>query len=534
MDGGDSAYYREGAEGGVAMKHDKGQFDSVQSRHLRSCESPLDEWKAEPVVLVIFGGAGDLGKRMLLPTLLTLYREKKLTADSYILGAGRRAMSDEQYRGLVRQSLERFGAEAVEGDEIERFCRRVSYLEADVRSEETYKQLCRRIAQISSQGRVEELIYYLAVPPSLIEPIVEGLFGRELCAGSLEPKVVVEKPFGSDKASASRLNELILKHLEESQVYRIDHYLGKETVQNILFFRFGNSIFEPLWNRRYIDHVQITVAEDIGIESRGEFYDAAGVVRDIVQNHIMQLIGFVAMEPPSGFEANLVRDEKVKVFRAIRPMSDEHIDEFMVRGQYGPGAIGGSAVCGYREEQNVAGGSNTPTFFAGEFFIDNWRWAGVPFYVRTGKRLSRRVTEICVVFKQPPLRLLGRTCDIIEANSLVFSIQPTEEMSLQLNVKKPGGGNEPHAINMNFDYAKSFEVKTRPAYERLLLDCLKGDLTLFARSDEVEAMWEVVDPIVSRWESVAARDFPNYDGGSDGPAESRALMEADGRAWRSI
>ena len=516
------------------MKHDKGQSDGVESRFLRGCEGPLEEWKAGPVVVVIFGGAGDLGKRMLLPTLLTLYREKKLAAGSYIVGAGRRAMSEEQYRGLVCESLERFGAEAVEREEIERFCRRVSYLQADVRSDETYEQLCRRISQISSESSIEGLIYYLAVPPSLIEPIIEGLFGRGLCAGSLEPKVVVEKPFGSDKASASRLNELILKHFNESQVYRIDHYLGKETVQNILFFRFGNSIFEPLWNRRYIDHVQITVAEDIGIESRGEFYDAAGVVRDIVQNHIMQLIGFVAMEPPSGFEANLVRDEKVKVFRAIRPMSDEYIDEFMVRGQYGPGAIGGEAVCGYREEQKVAGGSKTPTFFAGKFFIDNWRWANVPFYVRTGKRLARRVTEICVVFKQPPLRLLGRTCDIIEPNSLVLSIQPTEEMSLQLNVKKPGGGNEPYAINMNFDYAKSFDVKTRPAYERLLLDCLKGDLTLFARSDEVEAMWEVVDPIVSRWASAAAKDFPNYRAGGDGPVESNALMDADGRAWRRI
>ncbi|MBN2270524.1 MAG: glucose-6-phosphate dehydrogenase [Sedimentisphaerales bacterium] len=516
------------------MKDDKGQSESVESRHLRSCEASLDEWKGGPVVVVIFGGAGDLGKRMLLPTLFTLYREKKLAADSYILGAGRRAMSDEQYRGLVRQSLERFGAEAVERGEIERFCRRVAYLEADVRSDETYTQLCRRIAQISSQGRIKGLIHYLAVPPSLIEPIIEGLFVRGLCTGSLEPKVVVEKPFGSDKASASRLNELILKHFKESQVYRIDHYLGKETVQNILFFRFGNSIFEPLWNRRYIDHVQITVAEDIGIEGRGEFYDAAGVVRDIVQNHIMQLMGFVAMEPPSGFEANLVRDEKVKVFRAIRPMSDEYIDEFMVRGQYGAGMARGEAVCGYREEEKVTSDSNTPTFFAGRFYIDNWRWANVPFYVRTGKRLSRRVTEICVVFKQPPLRLLGRTCDIIEPNCLVLSIQPSEEMSLQLNVKKPGGGNEPYAINMNFDYAKSFEVKSRPAYERLLLDCLKGDLTLFARSDEVEAMWDVVDPVVSRWESAPARDFPNYDAGSDGPKESAALMDAGGRKWRRI
>lgn len=516
------------------MKDDRDQFEGVASRFLRGCEAPLDEWKGEAVVVVIFGGAGDLSRRMLLPTLLTLYREKKLAAGSYIVGAGRREMSDEQYRKLVRQSLEQFSSDPVEGKDIEAFCGRVCYLQADVRSDEAYEELCRRISRISSEGRTKGLVYYLASPPSLIEPIVEGLFGRDLCAGSLEPKVVIEKPFGSDKASASRLNEFILRHFKESQVYRIDHYLGKETVQNILFFRFGNSIFEPLWNRRYVDHVQITVAEAIGIEGRGEFYDAAGVVRDIVQNHIMQLLALVAMEPPSGFEANLVRDEKVKVFRAIRPMSDEYIDEFMVRGQYGPGEVGGEAVCGYREEEKVRGDSNTPTFFAGKFLIDNWRWANVPFYVRTGKRLARRVTEICVVFKQPPLRLLGRTCDIIEPNSLVLSIHPTEEMSLQLNVKKPGGGNEPFAINMNFDYAKSFDVKTRPAYERLLLDCLKGDLTLFARSDEVEAMWDVVDPIVRRWEERPAGGFPNYEAGSEGPRESTELLEADGRRWRVL
>ena len=272
----------------------------------------------------------------------------------------------------------------------------------------------------------------------------------------------------------------------------------------------------------------------MGIENRGGFYDAAGVVRDIVQNHIMQLVSLVAMEPPAGFDANLIRDEKTKVFRAIRPMDDEYIDAFTVRGQYGAGKIGPETIAAYREEAKVPDDSNTPTFFAGKLFIDNWRWAGVPFYVRTGKRLARRATEICVQFKQPPLRLLGRACDIIEPNSLVLSIQPKEKMSLQLNVKRPGVGNEPFAINMNFDYAKSFETKTRPAYERLLLDCLKGDLTLFARADGVEATWEVVDPIIRRWEKVPAKDFPNYEPGSDGPKESAELLKADGRAWRTI
>jgi len=305
-------------------------------------------------------------------------------------------------------------------------------------------------------------------------------------------------------------------------------------VQNILFLRFGNSIIEPLWNRGYIDHVQITVAEDIGIEGRGRFYEQAGVVRDIVQNHLMQLLALVAMEPPVGFEADLIRDEKVKVFRAIRPFEPGYIDNCVVRGQYGPGRIAGKTVCSYRRETDVAADSNTPTFFAGKFHIDNWRWAGVHFYLRTGKRLPTRLTEIYVQFKRPPLRLLGRSCDLVEPNSLVLGIQPKEHMSLRLYVKQPGIGNRPHPVNMDFDYAESFEIKTRPAYDRLILDCLKGDQTLFARADAVEAMWEVVDPIIERWQGVPATDFPNYRAGSEGPAAAAKLLEADGRAWRKI
>lgn len=516
------------------MGQDDAYRGSVESRLLAACDAPLYDLYRKPFVLVIFGGRGDLSRRKLLPTLFGLYREEKLARDSYILGVGRGEMSDEEYRGVVRKAIEEFGPGPAEQKEVKAFCERVSYLRADAGADEGYERLCRRISAIAADGRAESLIHYLAVPPSLIQPITEGLFRRGLCAGALMPKIIVEKPFGSDKASASKLNRLILKHFDESQVYRIDHYLGKETVQNILFFRFGNSIFEPLWNRRYIDHIQITVAEDIGIEGRGAFYDEAGVVRDIVQNHTMQLLALVAMEPPAGFDANMVRDEKTKVFRAIRPMSEEYIDRFMVRGQYGAGNAGGKVARAYRKEENVPADSNTPTFFAGKFYIDNWRWAGVPFYLRTGKRLSRRVTEICVEFKQPPLRLFGRVCDTIEPNSLVLGIEPKEEMSLQLNVKRPGAGNQPYAISMNFDYVKSFEMDRRPAYERLLLDCLKGDLTLFARADEVEAMWDVVDPIIARWAKTPAEDFPNYRAGSEGPKEASELIKADGRTWRVI
>jgi len=516
------------------MGQEERNRDSVESRFLETCDIPPEEQKVEPFILIIFGGTGDLSERNLLPTVFNLFKREKAVAGSYILGVGRREMTDRDYRGFVARALEKFGGDDSAKKAADSFLERVFYFRSDAESEGGYRELCRRIGEIGAASETGNLIYYLAVPPNLIQPVIEGLFSQNLCAGTGRPKIVVEKPFGNDRDSASRLNRFILQHFEERQVYRIDHYLGKETVQNILFFRFGNSIFEPLWNRRYIDHVQITVAEDIGIEGRGAFYDAAGVVRDIVQNHLMQLLALVAMEPPAGFAGDLVRDEKVKVFRAIRPMDRDYIERFVVRGQYAAGEVKGREVTAYRDEVNVPGDSSTPTFFAGKFHIDNWRWAGVPFYARAGKRLARRVTEICVEFKQPPLRLFGRTCDIIEPNSLVFSIQPKEEMSLELNVKQPGVGNQPFRIGMDFDYAGSFAVKTRPAYERLLLDCLKGDLTLFARADEVEAMWEVVDPIIRTWESEPAKDFPNYEAGSEGPTAAAELLGADERRWRTI
>lgn len=516
------------------MEYENHRLDSVESRFLPTCDVGVEDVRPGAFILVVFGSTGDLSRRMLLPTLFSLYQSDKFAEGSCVLAVGRRGLSAEQYRGSVRESLERFGPEGLDESEREGFCKRVDYLQMDLQADESYKRLCERIGELSGDRQDVSVVYYLAVPPALVHPIIERLFGRGLCRNARNPKIIIEKPFGNDRASAAVLNEFILKHFDERQVYRIDHYLGKETVQNILFFRFANSIFEPMWNRRYVDHVQITVAESIGIENRGAFYDPAGVVRDIVQNHIMQLLALVAMEPPTGFEADLVRDEKVKVFRAIRPMNDDYIDKFMVRGQYGGGVVGGEQAVAYRDEKDVPADSNTATFFAGKFFIDNWRWAGVPFYVRAGKRLTKRVTEICVQFKQPPLRLLGRTCDIIKPNRLVLSIQPEEAMSLQLNVKKPGVGNEPFAINMDFDYVESFETKTRPAYERLLLDCLKGDLTLFARADGVEAMWEIVDPIIRRWDSMPAEDFPDYEGGSDGPKESAELLKRDGRRWREI
>lgn len=515
------------------MKLKNANPSEVNSKFLKTCDVPLYDFKIEPFTMVIFGGAGDLSQRKLLPALYHLYHEEKLIKEFSILGFGLPEFSDAEYRRLSKEAIKRFGPAQSDEKRLNDFTKNLFYLPADLKDGKAYKNLYAQIDKLSQRrgAAKSNIIFYLAVPPTMLPVIVERLNQANLCKDT-NNRIIVEKPFGKDRSSAIKLNRSILKAFDENQIYRIDHYLGKDTVQNIIFFRFGNSIFEPLWNRRYIDHVQITVAEDIGIEHRGVFYEQAGVVRDIVQNHIMQLIALVAMEPPVGFEADLIRDEKVKVFRTIRQMDRDYIDTFTVRGQYGPGKINGGKVCGYRKEKNVSPISNTPTFFAGKFYIDNWRWAGVPFYVRSGKRLPQRVSEIYVEFKQPPLRLFGRTCDVLAPNSLILSIQPQEEICLGLSVKYPGIGNQPHAVHMEFNYEKSFNIKQHPAYERLLVDCIKGDLTLFARQDGVEAMWSIVDQIIRRWEQSPAKDFPNYAAGTWGPEEAHELLKRDGKKWR--
>jgi glucose-6-phosphate 1-dehydrogenase len=507
--------------------------EAVASKFLQTCDISFEKFTIEPLVMVIFGGTGDLSKRKLLPSLFHLYQGGELSKGFTILGIGRSPLPDGQYRDLIRGPLREFSVAPIDEKKMDEFCQHLFYLAGALEQRGTYEGLRQRIAEMAlpaSDGR-KQVVYYLAVPPQTTPVIVSRLKEHDLSRGKFHAKIIVEKPFGRDLPSARKLNQVLTEAFDEEQIYRMDHYLGKETVQNIIFFRFANSIFEHLWNRRYIDNLQITVAEDLGIENRGSFYEQSGVVRDIVQNHILQIIGLIAMEPPIGFAADFIRDEKVKIFRAIQPIDEKYTDLYTVRGQYGPGKINEKPVRGYREEKEVSPDSTAPTFFAGKFHIANWRWAGVPFYVRTGKRMARRVTEVVIQFDQPPLKLFGRTCDVLEPNFLVLTIQPEEKISLRFGVKYPYSGNQIYPIDMNFCYQDAFQTPLHSPYERLLIDCLKGDLTLFVRQDQIEAMWEAVDPILKRWENLPPLDFPNYAAGTWGPVEAHRLLEREARRW---
>lgn len=507
--------------------------DITDSRFLQTCDIPTGEARVEPFTMVIFGGAGDLSRRKLLPSIFHLYKEDELLKEFSIIGFDRIKMSDEDYRNMMKEAITEFTDESLEEGIWKEFSKHLFYFLGSFEDDDNFKKLTGRILKVSVQTakKAIDVIYYMAVPPKVTPVVIEKLEHHNLCKGTFNTKIIVEKPFGRDRSSAAGLNNVLRSAFDENQIFRIDHYLSKEPVQNIIFFRFSNTIFEHLWNRRYVDNVQITVAEDIGIEHRGEFYENAGVVRDIVQNHMMQLIGMIAMEPPVGFKAEFIRDEKLKILRSIRQMEGEEVDKLTVRGQYGPGKIGAREVPGYRNEKNVSPSSVAPTFFAAKFHIDNWRWAGVPFYVRTGKRIAKRITEICIQLKQVPLRLFGRACDVPEANVIVLTVQPDEKITVRFGVKYPYSQNQIYSVNMVFNYFETFNLKPHFAYERLLLDCLKGDLTLFIREDAVEAMWEVVDPIIARWESAPPADFPNYQAGTWGPWESQLLLEGEGRRW---
>jgi len=489
--------------------------------------------------MVIFGAAGDLTRRKLVPALYNLAKAQLLSREFAIVGISHNPMSDEDFRKKVSDDIRHYAGSDLDPGLAEWFDRRMYYLTADFDDQSLYPRLKTTLDKLNQEHATRgNYFFYLATAPRYFGSIVEQFSGAELLAessGQHWRRVIVEKPFGHDLDSARALNQQLLSFASESQIYRIDHYLGKETVQNILAFRFANGIFEPIWNRRYIDHVQITVTETVGVEGRGSYYDTAGALRDMVPNHIMQLISLTAMEPPVSFQANAVRDEQAKILHAIQPLSSEEVLRRTVRGQYGPGAEDGQRVPGYRQEEDVPPESKTETFVAMKLAIDNWRWADVPFYLRTGKRLAAQTTEILIQFRRAPFVLFRETeVENLMPNQLVLHIQPQEGISLQFAAKVPGPIMRLGAVDMNFNYADYFGTQPSTGYERLLHDCMIGDATLFQRADMVEAGWCVVSPVLDVWKALPPRNFPNYPGGGWGPKEADELIERDGRHWRNF
>lgn len=509
----------------------------LQSKFLSPCDITPQELTLQPFTMVIFGGTGDLSQKKLLPALYSLFCKKKLIQSFNIIAVGSKQRSDKDFRALAKTSLKKHAKGAFDQKKCTAFIKQLYYLSNNASDDnQDYDELCSKIVtlQNNNKNQVVSTIFYLAVQPELLPIIIKKIGKSKKCAIIESCKIIIEKPFGESKKSAVKLNKILQKVFKEKQIYRMDHYLGKDTVQNILFFRFGNSIFEPLWNRSYIDNIQITIAEDIGVENRGAFYEKSGIIRDIIQNHAMQIISLIAMEPPVGFEADFIRDEKVKVYRTFRPLNNTYIGQSTVIGQYDKGIINNKKVAAYRAEKNVSATSSTATFFAGKFYIDNWRWADVPFYVRAGKRMKERKTQIVIQFKQPPLHLFGRICDKIEPNALILDIQPHEQISLKINTKLPASANQQQSVNMTFDAQETFHIKQLPAYERLIIDCIKGDQTLFARQDGIEAMWEIIDPLTSYWEKNPKINFPNYQAGENGPLISQTLLEKKNHQWYSF
>jgi glucose-6-phosphate 1-dehydrogenase len=493
----------------------------------------------DPCILVLFGATGDLAHRKVVPALYQLWRTNLLPHEFCIVAIGRRPYDDETLRKDLRESLEKF-SRVLPIDETawRSFSQRIRYQRCDFDNPDAYDDLTKTLEEIDKeQGGHGNHLFYLATQPSAFAEIVAQLgrvgLDHEKHEGGWR-RIVIEKPFGHDLLSAIRLNREVGKVFRESQVYRIDHYLGKETVRNLLVFRFGNGIFEPIWNRRHIDHIQITVAESIGVENRGSFYEETGASRDFLQNHLLQLMSLVAMEPPATFEADALRDEKVKVIRAIGELDRDQIRTDVVRGQYGPGWVAAKPVKGYRQEPEVNPDSETETFVAARFEVDDWRWSGVPFYLRTGKRLPKRASEIAIQFKEVPHRLFRDSSTDPDPNLLAIRIQPDEGIMLRFGAKVPGLGLDVRSVTMDFTYGSAFTVDSPDAYETLILDALLGDASLFTRADEVEAAWARVTPIIDEWMDEPAPDFPNYEAGSWGPPEADELLAREGRKWRRI
>ncbi len=502
-------------------------------------EEPKRGLSAQPCTLVIFGGAGDLARRKLIPALYNLLLDGALP-DVAVLGVGRKPLSDAEFRAAAREGISAHSRRALDEAKWDEFQRRLFYAAGEIEDAETYERVRSRAETVERElGLPGHRVYYLAIPPTSIAAAAQGLQAADLIRGpdSGRPfsRVIVEKPIGRDLASAREINQVLGRTFDESQVFRIDHYLGKETVQNLLVLRFANGIFEPLWNHKYIDHVEITVAEQEGVGSRAAYYEEAGALRDIVQNHILQLLSLVAMEPPWSLDPDVVRNGRLEVLRSLRPISGSLVNEYTVRGQYSPGILGGEEVPGYRREDGVKPDSTVETFVALKVFVDNWRWAGVPFYLRTGKRMAKRVTEIAVQFREiPPVLFNAPPSPPLEPNVLALRIQPEEGFSLHINSKQPGSRVRIEPVAMDFRYGSGYGTASPEAYERLLLDVMAGDATLFMRRDAVEAAWAWITGILDGWKEQGSKWLPEYAAGTWGPVEADRMVERDGRRWRTL
>lgn len=491
--------------------------------------------RVPPCTVVIFGANGDLTKRMLMPALYRLACERRIPQAFAILGNSRTEMSDEAFRAKMRDSVRQYLENSPFDDTLwNDFARKIYYLPGDLNDPSMYGVLGSRLAEIGAQRQTGgNVLFYLSTHPNLYAVVVERLGAAGLHRADGWRRVVIEKPFGRDLDSARALDRRIHAVFPENEVYRIDHYLGKETVQNLLAFRFGNGIFEPLWNRRYINHVQITAAESIGVEGRGAYYQETGALRDMIQNHLLQVMSTIAMEPPAVFEPDAVRDERAKLLRSIRIPSPEEAERNAVAGQYGPARVAGAEVPGFRQEPGVDPESQTDTYAAVTLHVDNWRWAGVPFYIRSGKRMPKRITDIAIRFHAPPLALFpGAAGAGLSPNLLVVRIQPEEGISLRFLSKQPGKGMQLRPVSMDFHYGASFGVRPPTAYETLLVDAMSGDATLYTRQDMVEASWRVVQPVLDAW-SQRKFDFPNYEAGTWGPKEADEMLARNGHRWRT-
>ena len=493
--------------------------------------------QSEPTVFVIFGATGDLNFRKLVPALYNLLLDGWLPEDYAIIGTGRTQLSDDSFQQKMKEGVDQFSRSGKADDaKWGEFAAHLSYQVADIKDANSYKEFGVKIEAFNSQWNTKaNVIYYLAVAPDLFPLIAQNIAQSGLACDPLKTRIVIEKPFGHDLETSKELNKLLGEIFSEKQIYRIDHYLGKETVQNIMAFRFANSILEPLWNRSYIQHVQISVMEQLGVEDRGGYYDGAGALRDMIQNHLLQLLCLVAMEPPVNFDADEVRNRKVDVLRAIRKFEPETVRMSSVRGQYGQGWMEGKQVPGYREEEHVAKDSNTETFAAVKFFVDNWRWQGVPFYVRTGKRMHQSSSVISIQFRDVPHFVFPKeAAESWQQNRLVISIQPEMSVRLQVQAKRPGLEMVLNTVDMVFDYKGTYTSQGPEAYETLLLDVMLGDQTLFMRGDQVEEAWEILMPVLTSWKNKTSLNFPNYSADSWGPELAEALIARDGFHWFTL